>query len=338
MEQNINQNIRFKRSSSSHLDFKKLLHGIHAGELLSISKAITIVENNKINKTKDVLRFLSELRKTKRSVRLAISGPPGVGKSTFVEAFGLHLIKMGKKIAVLAIDPSSEINKGSILGDKTRMPRLARAENAFIRPSSNALEYGGVRSSTYDAIKICEAADYDVVIVETVGVGQSELDVTKITDLLILLLAPAGGDELQGIKKGIVELADMILVNKADNGLENLAEKAKKDYRSAVHFYSPKKHLFDHIYIETISSLQDKGVEEVARKVVDLLKDERAYEKLLANRLVQDHMWFTNKAEDLLLSMILREAKFQNAIQNITNKSDIHQALLELSEAYSKLI
>jgi LAO/AO transport system kinase len=338
MKQNINQNIRLERPPKRPVDFKTLLAGVNSGELLSISRAITLVENKNLSNTKEVLEFLSALKKTKRSLRLAISGPPGVGKSTFIETLGLHLINMGKKIAVLAIDPSSEINRGSILGDKTRMPKLSRQENAFIRPSSNALENGGVRSSTYDAIKICEAAGFDIIIVETVGVGQSELDATKITDLLILLLAPAGGDELQGIKKGIVELADMILINKADSGLEKLAEKAKKDYQSALHFYSPKKDLFEQLYIQTISSLKDSGIAEVAGKLIELIKDKEVYQKILSNRLLQDGVWFNKKAEQLLLMMILNDPKFKQAAENISDKTDIHKALLELSEAYSKII
>jgi LAO/AO transport system kinase len=227
---------------------------------------------------------------------------------------------------------------GSILGDKTRMSKLSVAENAFIRPSSNSLEQGGVRSSTYDAIRIFEAAGFDIVLVETVGVGQSELDVTKITDLLILLLAPAGGDELQGIKKGIVELADIILINKADSGLEELAERAKREYKSAIHYSSLKKNLLDKVEIQTISSLTNTGIKEVADQLEILMNDQHIYQKIIKNRSLQDKIWFKTKADQLLLNLVLNNQKFAEAREKITDKSDIHKALAKLSDLYSKII
>ncbi len=338
MRQNINQNIRFRSSQKSPIDLEELLLGVQSGDLLSISKALTIVENKNLRNSKKVLHFLSSLENNSKSLRLAISGPPGVGKSTFIETLGLQLIEKGLKVAVLAIDPSSEITKGSILGDKTRMAKLSKEENAFIRPSANSLENGGVRSSTYDAIKICEAAGFDMILVETVGVGQSELDVTKITDLLILLLAPAGGDELQGIKKGIVELADLILINKSDNGLEELAEKAKRDYASALHYSNAKKNLLEGPQVLTISSLKNIGIKDIVLKLLALRSDDLLYQDIIKNRSVQDKLWFRNKAEQLLLDIILKNPKFAQAIEELSLKNDIHQALHELSERYPKLI
>ncbi|KAJ1964272.1 hypothetical protein IWQ62_002980 [Dispira parvispora] len=172
--------------------------------------------------------------------RIGLSGPPGVGKSTFIEAFGLHLIEMGHRVAVLAVDPSSVITGGSILGDKTRMPYLTRNPNAYIRPSPNRGTLGGVAKNTHKSMLLCEAAGFDICLVETVGVGQSETTVADMVDMFILLVSPGGGDELQGMKKGIMEIADMVVVTKADGDLANAARRAQMEYTSATKFMHPR--------------------------------------------------------------------------------------------------
>ena len=209
-------------------------NSILEGDRRALARAITLIESTRADHREQAEAQLAALMPhCGHSVRVGISGAPGVGKSSFIEAFGLHLVNEGHRVAVLAVDPSSRVSGGSILGDKTRMEDLSRNESAFIRPSPAGRSLGGVARRTRECVLVCEAAGFDVVIVETVGVGQSETAVAEMTDLFLLLLAPAAGDELQGIKKGIVELADMILVNKADGDLVEAANHAAADYNSA---------------------------------------------------------------------------------------------------------
>jgi LAO/AO transport system kinase len=222
------------------LDVKKLAAAVRKGDRRALARAITLVESTRADHrgaAEELLRFL--LPASGKAIRLGISGAPGVGKSTFIEAFGLLVIGAGHRVAVLAVDPSSKRGGGSILGDKTRMAELARREEAFIRPSPAGKTLGGVARRTREAILVAEAAGFDVVIVETVGVGQSETAVAELVDIFLLLLAPGGGDDLQGIKKGIVELADLIVVNKADGDLKPAAMRAVADYRHALRLLRP---------------------------------------------------------------------------------------------------
>jgi LAO/AO transport system kinase len=217
-----------------------LAAGIAAGGRRDLARAITLVDSRRTDHRAAADQLLSLLMpRTGNSVRIGISGAPGVGKSTFIEAFGLFLIGRGHRPAVLAVDPSSPVTGGSILGDKTRMAALSRDERAFIRPSPAAGTLGGVARRTREAGLICEAAGFDIVIVETVGVGQSEVAVADMVDLLLLLLPPGGGDELQGIKKGIVEIADIVVVNKADGDLAAAAGRAAAEYRAAIGLLRP---------------------------------------------------------------------------------------------------
>ena len=219
---------------------RDLADGVLANDRRALGRAITLVESTHEDHrplAEELIRLV--LPRTGNSVRLGISGAPGVGKSTFIEAFGLHLIGAGKRIAVLAIDPSSRRSGGSILGDKTRMTELSRTPMAFIRPSPSGGTLGGVTRRTRESLLLCEAAGFDVVLVETVGVGQSETSVADMVDLFCLLLLPSAGDELQGIKKGIVELADLIIVNKADGEFRDAANRTISDYRSALRLFRP---------------------------------------------------------------------------------------------------
>src|SRR6185312_4946661 len=203
----------------------------------------------------------SVLARTGRAIRLGISGAPGVGKSTFIEAFGQYLTSLGQRVAVFAIDPSSRRSGGSILGDKTRMEQLARDPNAYIRPSPAGTTLGGVARRTRESMLIAEAAGFDVVLVETVGVGQSETAVADMTDLFVLLASPGGGDDLQGIKRGVMELADILLVTKSDGDLLPAARRAAADYRMALHLMRPK-HEGMPAKVHTVSSLEGKGIAE----------------------------------------------------------------------------
>ncbi|MFV0492448.1 MAG: methylmalonyl Co-A mutase-associated GTPase MeaB [Pseudorhodobacter sp.] len=217
------------------MDVSELAAKIVAGDRRALARGITLVESSRVDHRRAALELTETLRKAERqALRIGLSGTPGVGKSTFIEAFGMMLIEAGLRVAVLAVDPSSARTGGSILGDKTRMERLSRSSRAFIRPSPSQTQLGGVARRTREAVTICEAAGFDVVLIETVGVGQSETLVSELCDLFTLLLAPAGGDELQGVKRGIMEMADLILVNKADGDLRQLATRTCADYAGAL--------------------------------------------------------------------------------------------------------
>lgn len=242
--------------------------GIRKGNRMVLGKAITLVESTLERHQQLAMEVVEKcLPYTNHSFRLGITGVPGVGKSTFIESLGLHILKQGKKLAVLAIDPSSNVTGGSILGDKTRMQFLSSQENAFIRPSPAGDSLGGVARKTREVILLCEAAGYDTIFIETVGVGQSETAVHSMTDFFLLLLLPGGGDELQGIKRGIVEMADLIVVNKADTN-PVLAKQAKRAYRNAVHLFPPKESQWT---VKTLlcSALQHDGIKQIWNTVED---------------------------------------------------------------------
>jgi LAO/AO transport system kinase len=240
------------------------------------------------------------LAQTGTAVRVGISGPPGVGKSTFIEALGTQLTGSGHKVAVLAVDPSSSRTGGSILGDKTRMERLARDPHAFIRPSPAGTELGGVARRTREALLLCEASGFDVVIVETVGVGQSELAVAELVDVFVLLASPSGGDDLQGIKRGIMELADVVVVTKADGELASAANHAAADLRRAIHLLRPK---YEGIEVRTLlaSSTTGAGVAEVWDAVVDVHHRLASSNQLTRLRAHQAQAWLWDELRTGLL-------------------------------------
>jgi GTPase len=249
------------------LDAARLAEAVRAGDRRALARAITLVES-----TRDDHRSLAEdllgrlLPAAGRSVRLGVSGVPGVGKSTFIESFGLHLIGAGHRLAVLAVDPSSKRGGGAILGDKTRMAELACREEAFIRPSPAGAALGGVTRRTREAMLLCEAAGFDVVIVETVGVGQSETAVADMVDMFLLLLLPGGGDDLQGIKRGVMEIADLIAVNKADGDLAAAARHTVADYRNALRLLRPASPRW-RTEVTAISARSGAGIKEVWQAV-----------------------------------------------------------------------
>jgi len=234
-----------------------------AGDRAALAKAITLVESIRPDHRSEALGLLDAIvPHTGGATRVGISGPPGVGKSTLIEALGLLLIERDHRVAVLAIDPSSARSGGSILGDKTRMEQLGRADDAFIRPSPSGRTLGGIARHTREALLLCEAAGFDIVLVETVGVGQSETAVADVVDLFLLLAAPGGGDELQGVKRGIMELADVIAVNKADGDLEAAANATCTDYRNAAHLFRPRVPGIE-VPVVLVSGLTGVGVREL---------------------------------------------------------------------------
>ena len=281
-----------------------LANGVLNGDRRSLAQAITLAESTRSDHRIEAEKLLAALLpKSGRSVRVGISGAPGVGKSSFIEAFGLHLAEQGHRVAVLAVDPSSRVSGGSILGDKTRMEELSRHPSAFIRPSPAGNSLGGVARRTRECILICEAAGFDVVIVETVGVGQSETAVAEMCDLFMLLLAPAAGDELQGIKKGIVELADLIVVNKADGELVEAANHAAADYRSAVHMIRPASPNW-RVPVLTCSALTGDGIAKVWRKIEDFQDKMTALGEFGTRRANQAKAWMWSEIEESLIAAL----------------------------------
>ena len=279
-------------------------NGILNGDRRSLAQAITLAESTRMDHRTEAEALLAELLpKSGQSVRVGISGAPGVGKSSFIEAFGLHLAEQGHRVAVLAVDPSSRISGGSILGDKTRMEELSRHPSAFIRPSPAGNSLGGVARRTRECVLICEGAGYNVVIVETVGVGQSETAVAEMCDLFLLLLAPAAGDELQGIKKGIVELADLIVVNKADGDLVEAANHAAADYQSAVHIIRPASPNW-RVPVLTCSALTGDGIAKVWQKIEDYSEKMNASGEFATRRAKQAKAWMWSEIEESLIAAL----------------------------------
>ena len=273
----------------------------------SLARAITLIESTREDHQQEAQALLTQLLpQTGKSIRIGITGVPGVGKSTFIEAFGLHVIGQGHKVAVLAVDPSSTLTGGSILGDKTRMSLLAQNENAYIRPSPTGGALGGVARRTREAMLLCEAAGYDVIFVETVGVGQSETEVADMVDMFMLMLLPGSGDELQGIKKGIVELADLIVVNKADGDLALQAKRVRSDYSAALRMLHPASPNWQPKAI-TCSALNGDGIAEVWQAVQQFREAMKESGELQRQRAAQGVHWMWKEIRETLLSRFLND-------------------------------
>lgn len=283
--------------------------GVLAGDRATLSRAITIVESHLPDDRSIAGRILQNiLPHTGNSIRIGITGVPGVGKSTFIEAFGSYLTALGKRVAVLAVDPSSKQSGGSILGDKTRMEKLARDPKAYIRPSATNLSLGGVARHTREAILLCEAAGYDIILVETVGVGQSETLVKGMTDIFLLLMLAGAGDELQGIKKGIMEMVDAVAVNKADHGNEQAVAKAVSDYRQALHLF-PETASGVPVQVVACSALEGTGMELIWKLIQDYHAQTSASGFLQENRQSQRVDWLREQ-----IRQSLEDRFYENAL------------------------
>ena len=290
-------------------DIKELAQKIASGDRRALARAITLVESGRSDHRTDAMALLDILALGRRqALRIGLSGTPGVGKSTFIESFGLMLTGLGHRVAVLAVDPSSARSGGSILGDKTRMDLLARDPNAFIRPSPSQTQLGGVARRTREAVALCEAAGYDIVLIETVGVGQSETAVAQMADLFLLLLAPAGGDELQGVKRGIMEIADMILVNKADGALAQQATRTCADYAGALRLMRKRSQDPDGFpKAMTVSALETIGLSEAWSEMKTLCNWRRETDVWERTRASQAKYWFAEEVRLQLLAKIARD-------------------------------
>jgi LAO/AO transport system kinase len=305
------------------------------GDRRALAKGITLTESSRAEDrvlAQDLLHRL--LPQTGKSIRVGITGVPGVGKSTFIEALGLYLIEQGHRVAVLAVDPSSPVAGGSILGDKTRMELLSRNDGAFIRPSPAGAALGGVAQKTRESMLLCEAAGYDVILVETVGVGQSEHQVAQMVDFFLVLMLPGGGDELQGIKKGIIELADAIVINKADGDSEAIARLTKQHYSSALSLLSHEAHWSPEVL--TCSALHKRGVDAVWT-MVEAFKDASLNAGALeARRAKQNLAWMYQLIDDLLRVNIKSHQSVQSMLPAI--EQEVREAVMTPLAGAQKII
>ena len=281
---------------------KELVDGILTGNIAALSRAITLVESTNVAhlaKANEVINAC--LPHANKSVRIGITGVPGVGKSTFIEAFGKYLTRIGKKVAVLAVDPSSTISHGSILGDKTRMEELVKDKNAYIRPSASGETLGGVARKTRESIILCEAAGFDMIIIETVGVGQSETAVHSMVDFFLLLKISGAGDELQGIKRGIMEMADAIVINKADGDNVNKAKLAKTEFNRALHLFPAKSSGWTPT-VATCSAIENVGIDTVWQTISDYLNLTTSNSYFQEKRKEQNQYWMMETINEQLKS------------------------------------
>ncbi|HYR95296.1 MAG TPA: methylmalonyl Co-A mutase-associated GTPase MeaB [Candidatus Binatus sp.] len=313
-----------------------LAAGVRAGDRRALAKAITLVESTRADDQRAAQKLLELLLPdTGHAVRVGVSGIPGVGKSTFIEAFGLYLIGLGKRVAVLAVDPSSALSGGSILGDKTRMPRLAAAPEAFIRPSPSAGSFGGVTRRTREALLVCEAAGYDVVLVETVGVGQSEFAVASMVDFFLVLMLAGAGDELQGIKKGIVELADALAINKADGENVRPAEQAAAQYRAALNLFRHASPTWDPPVV-TVSALEARGMDAVWSIVEGHGRKLGPTGEIARKRREQQQSWFWSMIDEGLKGHFLARDDVKQLLPEM--EAAVASARLTPTEAARRLL
>lgn len=292
-----------------------LTQEVLAGNRRSLAKAITLVESSREDHRTAAIRMLEQLTPAAgNSIRIGISGVPGVGKSTFIEALGNHVADQGHRVAVLAVDPSSAITGGSIMGDKTRMETLSRRDDVFIRPSPAGGTLGGVTRRTRESMLICEAAGFDVVIVETVGVGQSETAVADMTDMFLLMLLPGGGDELQGIKRGIMELADLVIVNKADGEMAAKAQHSASDYMSALQLLHPRTRNWQ-VPVKSCSALEKQGIDAIWNTVQEYSQTIDSSGEKSERRAQQAKSWMWSEISESLIAALRHDPKASQRIE-----------------------
>lgn len=302
------------------MNVHELVERLRCGDRRALAKAITLVESTATLHHEQATQLLELIMPhTGHSIRLGISGVPGVGKSTFIESFGNYVIDQGHSVAVLAVDPTSAVSGGSILGDKTRMETLSRNDKAFIRPSPAGKTLGGVTRRTRETMLLCEAAGFDIIFVETVGVGQSETAVAEMTDMFLLMLLPGGGDDLQGIKRGIMELADLVLVNKSDGDQKLAASRTVSDYQMAVQFLHPRSRHWK-VRVQILSALKNQGVEEVWRAVEEYRIALTDAGEIESRRAAQSRAWMWSETADALLTELKENPAVNALVSDLENE------------------
>ncbi|MFV0566870.1 MAG: methylmalonyl Co-A mutase-associated GTPase MeaB [Flavobacteriaceae bacterium] len=320
----------------NRLTAQAYIDGVLNSDRVILSRAITVIESNLESDkllAKQIMKGI--LPHSGKSIRIGITGVPGVGKSTFIEAFGKHLVNQGKKVAILSIDPSSQRSKGSILGDKTRMEELSNIEQAYIRPSASGDTLGGVANKTAESMLLCEASGYNVVLIETVGVGQSETAVHGMTDFFLLLMLAGAGDELQGIKKGIMEMADMIVINKADGDNMRMSELARVQYQNALHIFPQQESGWEPI-VTKASALKNTGIDHVWEHILkyqDLVILNGYFTK---NRNHQKIQWLYNTINDELKQLFYGNKNVKNQLPKL--KEAIIKSEISPGEAAQDII
>tara|TARA_B110000444_G_scaffold261495_1_gene314189 strand:+ start:6103 stop:7080 length:978 start_codon:yes stop_codon:yes gene_type:complete len=318
------------------LNCSELAKNIRLGDRRALSKAITLVESALPSHQENAAELLELIMPyTGDSIRIGISGAPGVGKSTFIESFGNHVISEGHKVAVLAVDPTSSVSGGSILGDKTRMEVLSREDDAYIRPSPAGKTLGGVTRRTRETLLLCEAAGFDIIFVETVGVGQSETAVAEMTDMFLLLLSPGGGDELQGIKRGIMELADLVLVNKSDGDQLAAAGRTVSDYQMALQFLHNRSVNWQ-ARVQTMSSLNNQGIDSVWHAVTEYRQLLEKAGEISSRRTSQSCAWMWSETADALLEDLKKSQSVMSLVEDL--EGDIKKGILPPTVAARRLI
>lgn len=319
-EQHKSEWVKKRKERKESLSAERLFERLKSGDISALSSSITLLESAlETDQLQAKILIETCLPLAGNSIRLGITGVPGVGKSTFIEAFGMHLLSLGKKVAVLAVDPSSQEGEGSILGDKTRMLHLSQAENAFIRPSPSGKSLGGVTRKTRESILLCEAAGFDVIIIETVGVGQSETLVHSMVDFFLLLMLAGAGDELQGIKRGIMELADLLVINKADGDNIKKAEMAARAYKNALHLFPANAN--DWIPKTRTCSAQDgTNISTIWNDVEQFANHTRLNGWFQKKRHQQDIRWFQETLKETILHFYLEQKGAKEEMKNFEEK------------------
>ena len=313
------------------LTIKEYVEGILNKDISVLARAITLAESNKAEHqevSKQVIEQL--LSHTGKSVRIGITGVPGVGKSTFIEIFGQVLSEKKHRVAVLAVDPSSTLSKGSILGDKTRMEKLSVAGDVFIRPSPSSGSLGGVARKTRESILLCEAAGFDYILIETVGVGQSETEVHNLTDFFLLLMLAGAGDELQGIKRGIMEMADGIAITKADGSNTDKAKAARAEYANAIHLFPPTESGWIP-EVKTCSSTENKGIEDVYAMIEKYIGHTKTNDYFIKKRQAQNLFWFDSLVEEKIRETFFNDKAFMKRYQQAKGKISNNQTTIPLA-------
>ena len=318
-----------------NINHKNICKKLANKDLTSLSKAITLIESTNKNDRLLANKILSELenKNERNTIRIGITGVPGAGKSTFIEKFGSNLTEMGKKVAVLTIDPSSSISKGSILGDKTRMENLSQNKNVFIRPTPASNFQGGVAKNTRETIFLCESAGYDIIIVETVGVGQNEIGVSEMVDFFLLLKIAGAGDELQGIKRGIIEMSDLIAINKCDGeNIEN-SENSKNEFQLALKLFSKKNSEWIPKVL-TCSSINGKGLEEIWKNIEDYTGLTKKNNYFFENRINQNKFWLRQIINESIQKNFYENSIIRKELQNQLKKIEKNEtSVFEASQA-----